>query len=162
MPPTPSLAAGRIASPEIMRVWEVTLPITGCSTWENHPYTSPGQHSSADPGVCGVPMSWSKDLRAGELPLPLAGCSNGVLAWTVLENLPWWCQYKRVGSLTNSATTEAQIQGSNLAHPISPPSMICWSVWKGCFCRTKATGSPWHEAKQDIWEESPWGSGIGV
>ena len=35
----------------------------------------------------------------------------------VQESWPWWCGCRRVGQLTNSVTTQAQIQGIELAHP---------------------------------------------
>jgi hypothetical protein len=41
----------------------------------------------------------------------------GKLAKTVLESLPWWCGYRRAVGLTNLATTQAQIQSFELAHP---------------------------------------------
>ena len=41
----------------------------------------------------------------------------GELARAVLESWPWWCGCRRAGRLTNSATTQAQIQGFELAHP---------------------------------------------
>ena len=41
----------------------------------------------------------------------------GELARAVLESSPWWCGCRRAGRLTNSATTQAQIQGFELAHP---------------------------------------------
>ena len=40
----------------------------------------------------------------------------GELAGAVLETLPWWYGCGRTGRLTNSATTQAQIQGFELAH----------------------------------------------
>jgi hypothetical protein len=40
-------------------------------------------------------------------------------------------------------------------------SRNCWRVEKGQFCRSKASGSPWHTGQeQRNWEESWWGSGI--
>ena len=35
----------------------------------------------------------------------------------MLERLPWGCRCGRAGGLANSATTQAQIQGFELAHP---------------------------------------------
>ena len=40
-----------------------------------------------------------------------------------LESWPWWCECGRAGRLTNSATTQAQIQGFELAQPSTDP--IC-------------------------------------
>jgi hypothetical protein len=34
----------------LWHVGELALPLTGCSTLESQPCTSPGQHSGADPG----------------------------------------------------------------------------------------------------------------
>jgi hypothetical protein len=48
----------------------------------------------------------------------------------------------------------------NWPTPISTPSMKCWSTWRGWFCKSKTTGSPWHWQQQDIWEESQWRSSI--
>jgi hypothetical protein len=39
------------------------------------------------------------------------------LAWAELENWPWWYECRRAGKLTNSAPTQAQIRGFELAHP---------------------------------------------
>ncbi|KAL6092533.1 hypothetical protein STEG23_027399, partial [Scotinomys teguina] len=40
----------RRAVSEVRRAGELTLPLTNCSTLQSGPYTSPGQHSRADPG----------------------------------------------------------------------------------------------------------------
>ena len=39
----------------------------------------------------------------------------GELIRAVLQSLPWWCGQWRAGDLSNSATSQAQIQGSELA-----------------------------------------------
>lgn len=43
--------------------------------------------------------------------------TSGELPRAGLESLPWWCGCRRAGGLTNPATTHAQIQGSEVAHP---------------------------------------------
>jgi hypothetical protein len=49
----------------------------------------------------------------------LLAAGLGDLAGAVLESLPWWCGCGRAGGLTSSDTTQAQVQGFVLAHPIS-------------------------------------------
>jgi hypothetical protein len=65
-----------------------------------------------------------------------------------------------VGELTNSATTQVQIQGFELPTPTSTLSMNCWSMW-----RTSPTDPKLQDLldiwqQQDIWEEPLWGSSI--
>jgi hypothetical protein len=43
------------------------------------------------------------------------------LGGAVLENSPWWYGSWRIGRLTNLASTQAQIQGFELAHLIIYP-----------------------------------------
>lgn len=38
-------------------------------------------------------------------------------AWAMRESRPWWHGHQKAGGLTNSVTTQAQIQGLELAHP---------------------------------------------
>ena len=45
----------------------------------------------------------------------------GELALAVLESSPWWCGFGKAGGLTKSASTQVQIQGFELAHPIIYP-----------------------------------------
>lgn len=45
----------------------------------------------------------------------------GELAGAVLESLLWWCKHRGTGKLTNSATSQAQIQDSEFAHLIIYP-----------------------------------------
>ena len=54
-------------------------------------------------------------MRAGDLTLPPVAL--GKLARAVLETFPWWCGCRRAGRLISSATTQAQIQVFELAHP---------------------------------------------
>ena len=55
----------------------------------------------------------------------------GELARAVLESSPWWCGCRRAGRLTNSATTQAQIQGFELAHPNIYPIYELLECMKG-------------------------------
>ena len=57
--------------------------------------------------------------------------SLGKLARAVLESLFWWCGHGRAGRLTNSATTQAQIQGFELAHPNIYPTYKLLECVKG-------------------------------
>ena len=41
----------------------------------------------------------------------------GKLTKVVLKSSHWWYVYRRAGRQTNSANTQTQIQGFNLAHP---------------------------------------------
>jgi hypothetical protein len=75
LPPLPhsslSMAGGR-AGPWIMRVNELSLPLTSCSTQERGPRTLPGQHSRA--GSCGgAQVSWHQGWKHGR-----AGPASGV------------------------------------------------------------------------------------
>jgi hypothetical protein len=65
-------------------------------------------------------------LRTGELTTSLAAGSPGWLCWNsavglvlvgVCRGVGWWCGKGELSELTNSATTETQIQSSELAHP---------------------------------------------
>ena len=38
------------------------------------------------------------------------------LATAMLESLLWWCGYRRAGRLTSPDSTQAQMQGFELAH----------------------------------------------
>jgi hypothetical protein len=43
--------------------------------------------------------------------------ASGKLPRAILERSAWWCEYRRARGQTNSATTQAQIQGFELTHP---------------------------------------------
>lgn len=59
----------------------------------------------------------SKDTRAGELTLPPSlATALGELTGTVLKGWPSWCGCREVDWLTNSATSQTQIQGFEMAH----------------------------------------------
>lgn len=45
-----------------------------------------------------------------------------------LEDLPSWWGCGRAGGLITSATTQAQLQGFAMAHPLSTSSMKYWSI----------------------------------
>ena len=65
------------------------------------------------------------ELTAGEGEQerdPAPYLALGELAWAVLESSPCWCGCGKIGRLTNSAMTQAQIQISKLAHPSIYPN----------------------------------------
>ena len=57
-------------------------------------------------------------MRVVELTLPLLMVALALdgLAEAVMEGSPWWCRYRNWQG-DSSTTTQAQIQGSELAHP---------------------------------------------
>jgi hypothetical protein len=73
-------------------------------------------------------VSRLKDMRVGELAPPLAGCGTGWSSQDTAGELSLVCRYGRSGGLTNSATTQAQIQGFDWPTPTSNPLMNCWSM----------------------------------
>jgi hypothetical protein len=58
-----------------------------------------------------------REYEQESCPCLLLMVTYGGLAGAVLESLPWWCRKGRASELTTSATTQAQIQGSELTHP---------------------------------------------
>jgi hypothetical protein len=61
----PATYSRQRADPKVVKVGALALPLTCCSTRESGPYTSPGQHSRANPGCwgCGcVQKSWPSSL----------------------------------------------------------------------------------------------------
>lgn len=54
------------------------------------------------------------------------------LAGTVLESSLCWCSQGRISRLTSSATTQAQVQRFELAHPLTYPKSTsfvnCWHM----------------------------------
>lgn len=72
--PLPPVAGGR-ADPEVLRVEDLVLPLTGY-TQENMSCTSPRQHSRAGFGSVGAGELTPEGMRTGELALPLTGCSS--------------------------------------------------------------------------------------
>lgn len=63
-------------SPRGVVSWEsYSCPLTGSSTLDSRPCTSPGQHNEADPDGEGTGQPALRVLRAEELSLLLAGCS---------------------------------------------------------------------------------------
>ncbi|KAL6060234.1 hypothetical protein STEG23_004123 [Scotinomys teguina] len=69
------------------------------------------------------------------------------LTLAVLESWPWWFGCGRVGRLTNSAITQAQILGFELTHSdIYPIYDLPKGVKEHWFCRSKVVGSPRHRA----------------
>ena len=88
----------------------------------------------------GINMSHPRDMSTGRVGLTLF-----VLSWTVTKSLLWWRGCGWVAMHTNSATTQAQIQGFELIH-FNIYSVHSWSIWKGQSCRTKAVGIPWYRS----------------
>jgi hypothetical protein len=89
-----------------------------------------------------APSSWKLE----SWPHPLLTKALGELAGAVLESLYWWCGYGRTGGMTNSTSMQTQIQGFELAHPQSVPSMNGWSTWKDWSCWSKYAESSWYRA----------------
>lgn len=59
----------------------------------------------------------------------LIGCDIGYTRLGRLEITSQWCGYKRTGGLTSSDTSQAYVQGFELASSnISTPSMNCYST----------------------------------
>jgi hypothetical protein len=85
-------------------------------------------------------------MKAGELALPLPAAALGELAGSVLESWSWWWEFRRAGGLTNSATTQAQIQGFELADPNIYPIYELLELMKDWSGRSKTAGSPRHRA----------------
>jgi hypothetical protein len=108
---------------------ELAPPLTGCSTQDCRPCTSPGQHSRAGPG--GEGAAGEPDPKVWELVPLLASWNTGA----VLESWPWWCGCARAGGMTNLASTQT------LSWPIpkSSTSVICWNTGKGQSCKISMT-----------------------
>lgn len=67
-----------------MRVEELSLSLTCCSTQENRPYTSPRQHRRAGPGCEGCKWASSKGVSTGKVGLLL-------VSWTVAAGMRERC-----------------------------------------------------------------------
>lgn len=126
------------------------------STWESGSHALTGQHSGAGSGGLGagepVPRAWEQEGLLCLLPV----AALGGLARAVQESPSWCCRQGEAGGLTSSATTQAQIQGSELAQLKS--SENGWGTWKGQSCCSKAAGSP----DSNNWKESWWSNIDGV
>jgi len=119
-----------------------TPPIISCKTQESGHHPSPGQHD----------RTWSCDV---DMPERSQECEN----WTahsaprpVLGSSSWWCRYRRDSELTSLASTQAQVQGFDLACRACTPSMNCWSMVRSWSFRSKAAGSPWQQGNNRISE----------
>lgn len=82
----------------------------------------------------------SESRRVGLAPLP--GMALGELAREVQESLPWRCEGGRAGGLTTSATTQAQIQGWELARFNIYSIYELLELVKGSVQQIQAAGSP--------------------
>jgi hypothetical protein len=67
-----------------------------------------------------------------------------MLAGSVLDSLPWWYRYEIVERPTSSGTTEAQIQGLELAYTNIYLIHELLDHVKGQTCSYKAARSPLH------------------
>ena len=119
----------------------MALPLASCNTQESRLRVLPGQHSGAGSGGVGGGMT-------GELTLPPADGTTGWLSWSSRVCLPWEHGWGRASRLGSSATIQAQIQGSELAH--LKVYILCELLehGKGPICWSKAAGSSWQQ--QDI------------
>ena len=101
-------------------------------------------------------------MREGESALSL--CSTWEsrtphLAWAAQRSWPCWPRSRRANGQTNSASTQAQIQGTDLATHIYPIYEVLDQVNETSPADLKLQCL--HDTgQQDIWEESCWGSGI--
>ncbi|KAL6031296.1 hypothetical protein STEG23_033891 [Scotinomys teguina] len=121
-----------------MRVGELFLALTGCSTLESRFCTSPEQPIRAGPGDEGVGEQTQKhqSRRTGH---NFCLGSAGELALVV--------QMQGACGLTNSATTQVQIQGYESTHPnIHPTHELLEHIKGGRFRISKAVGYPQHRA----------------
>jgi hypothetical protein len=66
-------------------------------------------------------------MGAGELALPPADGLGGPVR-AVLENMPWWYRQGKAGRLAGSVSTQAQTQGSELAH------LKIYVIWEWLNC----------------------------
>lgn len=63
-----------------------------------------------------VQMSQPESVRVLKLTLPTAHSGAGWPSQSSAGSWPWWYRQGRTYSLTSLTTTQAQIQGSELAH----------------------------------------------
>lgn len=70
-----------------------------------------------------------------ELAPPLTG--RAVLTWAKQKSWPWWCGCRRAGGLANLASTQAQIQGPELAHTNIYPMYELLECVKGLVLKTQ-------------------------
>lgn len=102
-------------SPKGVRAGGMAPPLASCSTWGNRPCcTSPRQHSRDS-------LCWLQHL--GELSL--------LLSWAELASWPQWYAPGRADRLTNSATTQTQIQDFELAYPNMYPMYKLLELLRG-------------------------------
>jgi hypothetical protein len=90
-------------------------------------------------------------MRAGELSLALAGCSIQWASQAVLESLPRWYRYWKVGRLTNSATT----QGFDLVHPNIYPIYELLEHVKGPVLQTQSCRISMTQGNNRLSEQRP-------
>lgn len=141
--PSPPVAS-KGAGPEVMRARELFLAPTYSSTQETRPRTSSGQHKRADsPGLGTGKLALRSRKQKSGLCF-VSAVALGELPEAALKSSSWWRGCGRAGGLTSSGTTEALIQGFELARPIYPICELQEHKEGSQFYRTKATGSPWH------------------
>ena len=64
---SPPVVGGRVR-PELTRTGDLTLLLSGYSTWDSRRYNSPGQHGSADPTGGGISEPAMKSWGGGAGP----------------------------------------------------------------------------------------------
>lgn len=131
-------------------------PINGSSPWKSEPWISLGSTVELTLVVGEVGMlalrAWEQESSKA-----LAGPASQWGIGAVLESRPWRCKCWRAGKVTSSATTQAQIQDSELSHP-----NIYLHLWTARACEGFGTADPklqdLHDTgqQQEIWEESQW------
>jgi hypothetical protein len=65
-------------------------------------------------GELSLPFTW---IKWKSWPCSSLAAALGEVVQTVLRSSSWWHGCRRTGSLFNSATTQAKIQGFEYAHP---------------------------------------------
>lgn len=100
---------------------------------------------------------WPEGVRERELAQLLSGCTLVELAKAGLEISPWLCDCGRAGRLTNSAITQTQIQGFELAHPNIYLRQELLECMKGPILQIQSCRITMAQVQQNIWEEPQWG-----
>lgn len=97
------------------------------------------------------------DVKAGELALPIAHCCKGKLTRGNARELTLLVRAGKIWRADQSVKYPGPETGVWAGpNPISIPSVICWSRWKGWSWRIKDLESPYTGQQQYIQEESQW------
>lgn len=70
--------------------------------------------------------------------------------YCIQESRPWWSGHRRADGLTDSASTQVQIQGFELAHSYSYPIYEQLELEKELVRRTKAARSGQPQTVQEV------------